>query len=271
VAAAALDTPAEHGAFFLCGADVADDIAELQDVLARQRWVRSAGVDNDTFALLHAAGATDAVAVVCGGGINCVGRRSDGRVSHRSTLGWETGDWGGAEAVGREALHHAARAEDQRGPATALVAILRDHFGASSVLAVGEDVHYRRLRETQLGELAPLVVTAAEDDAVARQIIERLVGELVLLVERAAGDLELRAQPLDVVLGGGMLEDDRFRRRVISALAERLPNARPVVPDIPAAAGAALAALEAVGAPAEAGSRLRAAFRAGSVPQVVHG
>ncbi|MFL5944864.1 MAG: N-acetylglucosamine kinase [Gaiellaceae bacterium] len=271
VAGAALDAPAEHGAFFLCGADVADDVAELQAVLARQPWVRSASVDNDTFALLHAGGATDAVAVVCGGGINCVGRRADGRVSHRATLGWETGDWGGAEAVGREALHHAARAEDRRGQETALVALVRDHFGAPSVHAVGEDVHYRRLHETRLGELAPLIVAAADGDVVARGIVERLIAELVLLVERAAGDLELAAEPFQVVLGGGMLEDDRLRMRVVEALGERVPHARVVVPQIPAAAGAAVAALEAVGAQPEAGARLRAAFRAGAAPQVVHG
>lgn len=270
VAAAALAEPAEHGAFFLCGADVDDDVTQLLAVLERQPWVRSSTVDNDTFALLYAGGAQDAIAVVCGGGMNCVGRRSDGRVSHRSTLGWETGDWGGAEAVGRDALHHAARAEDRRGPDSALVEIVRDHFGAPSVLAVGEDVHYRRLRETRLGELAPLVVAAADEDAVARRIVDRLVGELVLLVERAAHDLELDA--FDLVLGGGMLEapDGRFRAAVVEALARRLPHARPVVPDVPAAAGAAVAALEAVDAPPAAVTRLRDAFRAGQRPKVVH-
>lgn len=272
VAQARLGEPADHGAFFLCGADVPSDIASLQAVLDAEPWVRSATVDNDTFALLYAgARREDAVAVVCGGGINCVGRRSDGRISHRPSLGWETGDLGGAEGVGRDALYHAARAEDGRGPNTALVQIVREHFRLPTVLAVGEAVHYRRLPETRLGELAPLVVDAASEDAVASLIVERLVEELVLLVARAASELDLGGPPFDVVLGGGMLEaaDSAVRGCLVTRMFERFPNARPVVPDVPPVAGAAVAALEGAGAPPEAAERLRATFAAGYPPQNV--
>jgi N-acetylglucosamine kinase-like BadF-type ATPase len=194
--------------------------------------------------------------------VNCVGRRVDGRVSRYPALGWETGDWGGAEGVGREALHHAARAEDGRGPDSALVDILREHFGLPSVLAVGEAVHYRRVRETRLGELAPQVVAGAAGDAVAAMIVERLVGELMSLVHRAVRELELYARPFDVVLGGGMLTaaDAAFRDRFVGRLRDQLPDARPVLPNIPPVAGAAFAALDAVGAPAHAVARLRASF-----------
>ena len=273
VAEAALDEPAEHGSFFLCGADVPDDFAALQDALQQQPWVRSSTVDNDTFALLYAgAQAGNAIAVVCGGGINCVGRRSDGRVSRYPSLGWETGDWGGAEAVGHDALHHAARAEDGRGPPTALVEIVRAHFGLPSVAAVGEAVHYRRLTETRLGELAPLVVAAAVDDGVASTIVERLVQEITLLVRRAAIDLELSDRPFDLVLGGGVLEavDGSVREQVVSRVSEHFA-ARPVVPGVPAVAGAVLAALGAVGAPSAAAERVRAAFIDGYPPRVVDG
>ena len=274
VAQARLDAPAEHGAFFLCGADVGPDIAALRTLLDAQPWVRSATVDNDTFALLYAgARRADAIAVICGGGINCVGKCGDGRVSHWPSLGWETGDWGGAEGVGRDALYQAARAEDGRGPKTALVDIVREHFGLSSVLAVGEAVHYRRIPETRLGELAPLVVTVASEDAVASLIVERLVEELLLLVERAASELDLAGRSFDVVLGGGMLEaaDGAVRGCLVTRMSERFPNARPVVPDVPPVAGAVVAALEAVGAPPEAGERLRAAFADGYTPQDVDG
>jgi hypothetical protein len=92
-------------------------------------------------------------------------------------------------------------------------------------------------------------------------------------VRRAVDDLGLAAQTFEVVLGGGVLAaaDTRLRARVFAALAEDFPNARPVVPDIPAAAGAAVAALERAGASADARARLRAAFPAGYAPHVVHG
>ena len=273
VSRAHLAEPAAHGAFFLCGADVAADITALKAALSVQPWVRSVTVDNDTFALLRAGTAAgDAIAVVCGGGINCVGTRSDGRVARYPALGWETGDWGGAEALGRDALYHAARAEDGRGPGTALVDIVRGHFGLATVLLVGEAVHYRRIHETRLGELAPAILAAAaQGDFVAANLVERLVGELVLLVQRAASELELLDRPFDLVLGGGMLErtDDPLHELVVAALGERLPGARRLVASIPPVAGAMLAALEAVGAPSQAAERLRASLAAGNPPKDV--
>ena len=82
----------------------------------------------------------------CGGCLNCVGRRADGRVYRPPTLGWETGDWGGAEPLGREALHHAARAEDGRGPATALAELVRGHFGLPTVAGILDASYYDDLQ-----------------------------------------------------------------------------------------------------------------------------
>jgi N-acetylglucosamine kinase-like BadF-type ATPase len=252
--------PAEHGAFFLCGADAEQDIAELSAEIEARSWTRAATVDNDTFALLRAGSdRSDAIAVICGAGINCVGRRTDGRVARYPSLGWETGDWGGAEALGREALFLAARAEDGRGEATALIDVVRSHFELPTAYAVGEAVHYRRLRDVRLGELAPAVVAAAGDgDAVARALVERLANEIVLMVRRALEDLELEAA--DVVLGGGMLArgEGFLHERVVAALPRR---ATPVVPDAPPVAGAVLAALDAVGASDEAKRRVREELR----------
>src|SRR5581483_8373879 len=110
---AAPELPIEHGAFFLCGADVPQDHAELRAELEARAWVRELELDNDTFALLHAGtDRPDAVAVVCGAGINRVGRRADGRIARYPALGWETGDWGGGEGLGRAARR--ARACDRR-------------------------------------------------------------------------------------------------------------------------------------------------------------
>jgi N-acetylglucosamine kinase-like BadF-type ATPase len=258
----AFDRPADHGAFFLCGADVEQDIAELSAEIEARSWTRAATVDNDTFALLRAGSdSPNAVAVICGAGINCVGRRADGRVARYPSLGWETGDWGGAEAVGREALFLAARAEDGRGEPTALVDVVRSHFHLATACAVGEAVHYRRLRDVRLGELAPAVVTAAGDgDAVARALVERLANEIVLMGRRALADLEL--EEADVVLGGGMLArgEGFLHERVVAALPS---GAVPVVPDAPPVAGAVLAALDAVGASDDAKRRVREELRGG--------
>jgi N-acetylglucosamine kinase-like BadF-type ATPase len=247
---AAIERPADQGAFFLCGADVPADVEALERAVAGRGWVRSAIVDNDTVALLWAGtDAPDAVAVVCGAGINCVGRASGGRTVRYPALGWETGDWGGSEAVGREVVFQGARAEDGRGQPTALADVVREHFGVPAVAALGEDVHYGRVREQRLGELAPAVVAAADGgDRVAAEILERLADEIVLLVRKALRDLGLEGRAVDVVLGGGMLRPGHgfLHDAVVARLGERAPAARPVVLAEPPVLGAALAALEAV-------------------------
>jgi N-acetylglucosamine kinase-like BadF-type ATPase len=269
-----LMAPADCGAFFLCGADMPSDLVELTEAVNTEQWVRRAIVDNDTFALLR-TGANpdvDAVAVICGSGINCVGRAADGRVARYPSLGWETGDWGGSGMLGREVLFHAARAEDGRGEPTMLMDVVREHFGMPTIEAVGEAVHYRRFSADRLGELAPAVIEAAEHgDAVARALLERLAEEVALMARRALSDLELLGRPADVVLGGGMLRRDEgvLWEEITARLRAHAPRARPVLVAEPPVLGAALAALDAVGAPAMAEEQLRAAFRDGFAPEDV--
>jgi len=249
------DLQPEHAAFYLCGADGPDDIAELEREL--DGIAASSVVDNDTFALLRVGtDRPDAVAVICGSGINCVGRAAIGRVARYPSLGWETGDWGGADMLGREAIFVAARAEDGRDEPTSLVGAICDHFGLPSVAAVGAAVHYRRMPPPRVGEVAPLVLAAAAaGDAVAASLVERLAGEIALMTERAFRDLEL--SEADVVLGGGMLQPGAgaLHERVLAQLPA---GARPVVPAADPVIGAALAALDAAGASDHAKARLRA-------------
>jgi N-acetylglucosamine kinase-like BadF-type ATPase len=252
----AFEPPAERGTFFLCGADLPRDLSDLRRLLDDRAWAREAVVDNDTFGLLHAGtDRPDAVAVVCGSGINCVGRNASGAVARYPALGWETGDWGGGEELGREALALANRAADGRGAPTALLDAVEAHFGKPPV-EVGIDVHYATMPWPRLGELAPAVVELArEGDAAAAALVERLADEIVLLVERALRDLAL--SDADVVLGGGMLAG---RGHLYDRVAARLPT-EPLVPELPPVAGAVLASL----APAAAQS-FRADF-AGWEPQ----
>jgi N-acetylglucosamine kinase-like BadF-type ATPase len=247
-----LDGQADRAVLFLCGADLPHDVIELTQLARARGWARDVTVDNDTFALLYAGtDSADAVAVICGAGINCVGR-SDDTIVRYPALGWETGDWGGAEMLGQDAVYHANRAADGRGEPTALVELVELHFG-KPVVEVGADLHYKRMSRARLGELAPAIV--ASDDAIALELTQRLADEIVLLVERAVRDLGL--DDADVVLGGGMLTD---QGRLYRLVAEQLP-AEPIVPTLPPVAGAVLAALE-----GDAQARFRAAF-AGWTPR----
>jgi N-acetylglucosamine kinase-like BadF-type ATPase len=244
------EAPAERAVLFLCGADVPADIDELSALVEARGWAREATVDNDTFGLLYAGtDRPDAVAVICGSGINCIGRNGAGAVARYPALGWETGDWGGAGAVGSEALFLANRAADGRGEATSLVDAVEWHFG-KSVVEVGIDVHYGGMAESRLGELAPAVVDAAvAGDVVAFALVQRLADEIVSLVDRAFRDLGL--DDADVVLGGGMLA---ARGLLFDLVARALPRP-PTAPALPPVAGAVLAALD-----GDATARFREAF-----------
>jgi N-acetylglucosamine kinase-like BadF-type ATPase len=262
---APLPEPAMRGAFFLCGADVPSDFEALAAGLRAKPWVSDVVVENDTVALLRAGtDSPDAVAVVCGAGINVVGRAAGRGPARYPSLGWETGDWGGGEMLGREVLFDAARAEDGRGEPTVLAELVRLHFG-SSLAEVGEAVHFRRMRVERLGELAGAVVAAAGDgDLVAGRLVDRLAEEIALMAWKALRDLELLESEADVVLGGGMLQSGEgyLHEQVVARLERVAPDARAVVAVDPPVVGAALAALDGVGGP-DAGERLRRAFRTG--------
>jgi N-acetylglucosamine kinase-like BadF-type ATPase len=263
VARASVDPPLAQGVFYLCGVDISSDRAELTEALEREPWVARATVDNDVFALLRAGtDAGDAVAVVCGAGINCAGRSSDGRVARYPSLGWESGDWGGSVMLGRDVLFHAARADDGRGEPTALRDVVASHFDMP-VAEVGEAVRYARIPAVRLGELAPAVIAAAEDgDAHALELTERLAGEVTLMAVRALEDLGLSDRTATVLLGGGMLRAGRglLYDRVVDRLQQRAPRATAIAVATPPVLGAALDALDAAGAPRSAAARLRATF-----------
>jgi N-acetylglucosamine kinase-like BadF-type ATPase len=257
---AKLKEQADHGVFFLCGADLQSDIDGLVRAIAPRGWARELTVDNDTFALLRAGSdAPDVVAIICGAGINVVGRAADGTIARYPSLGWETGDWGGAEMLGREVLRLSARAEDGRGDPSALVEVVRSHFGTKTVEEVGIAIHYKHMPMARLGELAPKVIaTAADGDVIARSLLDLLADEIVLMAQRALRDLAVAEA--DVVLGGGMLHGGEGL--LYSTVVERLPPSLHPVPAIDEpVVGSALAALDAAGADDKAKARLRSELR----------
>ncbi len=129
----------------MANADLPEEEERLAAALARGSWSETTDARNDTFAVLRAGldGTADprrhrrprrwGVAVTCGAGINCVGVHPDGRNAGYLALGGISGDWGGGHALGKAALWWAIRAEDGRGPQTALRGAVAAHFGVPSV------------------------------------------------------------------------------------------------------------------------------------------
>ena len=260
---------AEVGAFLLAGVDFPNEEREVEVALTARGWAAKTIVGNDTFAVLRAGTARGwGVAVVCGSGINCVGVAPDGRHARFPALGAITGDWGGGYDVGMAALSAAARSEDGRGPKTSLEQRVPAHFGLRTPREVAEQMHVEQIPVRRVIELAPLVVAAAADDPVAAEIVDRLAAEVVALARAALTRLELTAEPVEVLLGGGLLQPGNGRlldgidagmRDVGPAITVRTTTLPPIV-------GAALLGLDELGANPDAQERVRHEFAAAVGP-----
>lgn len=256
---------AEDVSACLANADLPREERELTGAVHAYGWGSGTHVVNDTFALLRAglpddAGDGHGVAVVCGAGINCVGRDGDGRTHRFPAVGRLSGDWGGGGGLAAEALWHAARAADGRGERTALASALPAHFGLRSMYEVIEAFHLGDLPSRRRLEAAPLLfAVAAEGDPVARALVHRQADEIVALAGVTLEALGLVGRTTPVVLGGGILTARHalLDRRVRDGLAARAPRAEPRVVEQPPVLGAALLGLDRVGAPPRAYTRLR--------------
>jgi N-acetylglucosamine kinase-like BadF-type ATPase len=251
---------ADVAELLMAGVDFPAEEDTLRVAVAERGWARSVQVGNDTFAILRAGTERGwGVAVTCGAGINCVGVSPDGRHARFPALGAITGDWGGGYDVGLAAVWAAARSEDGRGPRTSLERAVPAHFGLTTPTELAEAIHTGRIGERRVTELAPLVLAEGADDAVAAEIVQRLAGEVVALARVALTRLDLTDEPVDVLLGGGVLQD--IDGDLLSAIEAGLRevaaqvNVRPTA--APAIVGAALLGLDQLGATSEAQFRTR--------------
>ncbi|MFP8908022.1 N-acetylglucosamine kinase [Streptomyces atacamensis] len=259
---------AEHVSACLANADLPREERELAERIGALGWGRTTRVANDTFALLRAGLPDDGpprhgVAVVCGAGVNCAGVAPGGRVHRFPAVGRLSGDWGGGGGLAEEALWHAARAEDGRGGDTELARALPAHFGLPSMYALIEAFHLGDLPGERRHELVPvLFAVAAGGDAVARSLVHRQAEEIAVMAAVALERLDLLGTPAPVVLGGGVAaaRHPLLHDRLLALLAERAPLATVHVVTAPPVLGAALLALDRLGAGPAPYARLRAHY-----------
>lgn len=254
-------------AVYLSGLDFTFEIDALRTELARVGWAQQRLlVDNDLFPVLRAGtDSQDAVAVICGTGTNAIGRAATGDVVRFAAIGEISGDWGGGHSLGLGAVWHAARAEDGRGPQTALREAVLAHLGFGSMAGLIEAFHRGLLPWPALPTLAPTVLqVAGTGDAVARDLVHRQADEIVTFAVTAMRRLDLLGTPCPVVLAGGVVaaRDPMLTQAIEERLAEQAPKAEPTVVTAPPLMGAALLALDEIGASEAAHDRARTALNA---------
>ncbi|WOH20710.1 BadF/BadG/BcrA/BcrD ATPase family protein [Paenarthrobacter sp. GOM3] len=249
--------PLVQTSLYLSGMDLPSEIEMFSEAIAGRSWIPQSGnqmplVDNDLFALLRAGtNQPDAVVVVCGTGINAAGVRADGATARFPALGAISGDSGGGGYLGSRALWHAARSEDGRGPKTLLEVTVPQAFGLSSVMALTEAIHFKRLPARSLVNLCPVLFeTSRAGDQVAAAEVDHQAHEIVLMAVTALRRLHLENASVPVVLGGGVLAagDARLMAGVERGLRELAPHAYMQLVTSPPILGAGMLALEAAGA-----------------------
>jgi len=256
---------ADVGMFCLAGADLpADDRRILRGVRVRS-WAEDNVVRNDTFAVMRAGADRGwGVAVVCGAGLNCSGMGPDGRVVRFASLGEISGDVvSGGSWLGVESLGAGIRAIEGRGPRTSLERLVPEYLGMRSARAVMEAIHLGRMDEHRLVGCAPLVFRAArEGDGVAQGMVDRLIEEIVLWASVAIRRLRVTRREVDVVLGGGIVRNQApmLLPGIAEGIRETAPLAQVALLQAPPVTGAALLALDRIGASRRAGERLRDAL-----------
>jgi N-acetylglucosamine kinase-like BadF-type ATPase len=259
------------GRLLLAGLDFPAEEEQLLAAASQRGWAQRIAVGNDTFAVLRAGTERGwGVAVVCGAGINCVGVGPDGRHVRFPSLGAISGDWGGGYDVGLAAVSASARSEDGRGPATELQHAVPAYFGVATPTALAKAIHLGEIPMRRVVELPPLVFAMADQDAVAAGIVDKLATEVVALVSTTLRRLDLETEPTDVLLGGGLFQraNERLTTAIRAGLAGHAVDIRAAAS--PPIVGAALLALDDLGADRAAQERARRELGT-EVEAMVHG
>jgi N-acetylglucosamine kinase-like BadF-type ATPase len=236
----------------LAGADLPIDDRRLMKALRQHGLADRVVLRNDTFAVLRAGTARPwGIGVVCGTGLNCSAVSPAGRIARYAAIGEISGDGGGGDWMGLQALRAAIRGRDGRGPHTHLERDVPAHFNLRTPHQLMEAIYLDRINHHRLTEL-PRVIFAASSagDQAAQDIVDRLAAEIVAMVVAAARRLRMTRSDSDVVLGGGVVQSrhQRLVAHIDEGVRSQMPNARVLVLDKPPVLGAAYLGLDEIGA-----------------------
>jgi N-acetylglucosamine kinase-like BadF-type ATPase len=233
-----------HAHMGLAGIDWPDDIPRMEGALQQAGWQCSATLENDAFLPVRAcAPEGHGIGVSAGSGTAAGIIRPDGETYFYGAYT----DMGGGRDIDAQMLQAAIRAEDGRGPDTALTGQLIQATGHESLRDLVYDMHRRGYYPSHHVMRPILFTTAAEGDPVACEIVGRFAGELALCATNLIGRYDLQHERPAVVAAGslfvrtGGILFDAFRE----ALLDEAPGAQVILADRPPVMGAFRGALHA--------------------------
>lgn len=184
------------------------------------------------------------IVVVSGTGMIVYGFDADGREARAGGWGPLLGDEGGGYAIGAAALKAVTAAVDGRGPQTALESALLQHLALRQPPELVSWA-YAESGWDRIAQLAMLTADcAAKGDPVAVSIIEEAAADLAIAAQAVARRLQLTDLDFPLVLSGGNLRPGLLFERLTQKLADALPTAQILTPQVEPAEAAALLALQ---------------------------
>lgn len=246
--------PRPADALFLGLAGIGDeqDRVVVRRFVEAQRFADPArvGIDHDIHITLAGGLAGEpGIAVIAGTGSACYGVNARGESGRAGGWGYLLDDGGSGYQLALAGLRAVIRAEDGRGPATALTALLMQALQVNDHRAIIARLHHGAMPRNEIAAWGRLVCeTAAAGDLVAQTILETGAAELALAVGAVARKLGMTDTRCPVTYAGGLLENNRHYRSVFHrALTEAIPLADLVTPRLSPMRGAALLALQSLG------------------------
>jgi N-acetylglucosamine kinase-like BadF-type ATPase len=194
-------------------------------------------VMGDAQLLVPAAGLDKGIGLVAGTGSVAVGQLADGSTVQVGGWGALLGDEGGSAGLVRESARAVWAAHDRGEQPDQLAEALVAAFGVTEVPALGAALESATDVSAEWGRHAPAVFAAAEAGSpLARTVIAEAGLSLAALVERLAA----RGVAVDdvVVAGSTILVQPVLYDAFASALADRVPGARPQPLRVPPVEGA---------------------------------
>jgi N-acetylglucosamine kinase-like BadF-type ATPase len=202
-------------------------------------------VVNDALPVLaYATADSVGICLIAGTGSIAFGRDALGQTARAGGWGYLLGDEGSSYAISVAALRAVARSLDGRADHTALCDLLLGALGVSEPSELIPTVYARRGDRAWIAGLAPLVLTAAQqEDPTARRIVDQASRQLGSMVVAVADQLSMKQGDYLLALAGGVLVHsqlvrDGLRRRL--AEVNRTPRDCRVV-DRPVAGSVCLA------------------------------
>jgi N-acetylglucosamine kinase-like BadF-type ATPase len=231
----------------LAGVDRPDDARTVRGIMRRLGFRSRTLVVNDALiALVAGAGDEPGVVIIAGTGSIAYGVNQDGFAARAGGWGHVLGDEGSGFWIGRQALMAVVREADGRGPRTGLTPLILEHFTIEQVNGLVREVYDQDSPRKAVAALGPVVERArAEGDVVAAEILRHASQELARAAASVTERLQMRGQPFQTVLSGGMfrlipwLVDD-----VKSRMAEVAPRASVSLLSVEPARGALHLALK---------------------------